>query len=321
MPNSAKTEQPDAWLYNRSVLAWTSEPTLSKQLPELYQIFSTYCHWYFALTSETQLSGGRELFSALSNLYNKFAPGSYLQFSLSDYQVFLDPLDARFFQVVNELTSPHSDVKVLSHLLSKGDTFIDIGANHGSFSIVASTLVGNEGYIAAVEPQPRLAKAVEQSLTANAVCNFRVYPLAVGDTEGEIELLIPRGTSGSAGLFPEHSATHEYQVVKVDIRRFEDLVDWHSFPGKTVIKLDIEGSECAFLSGARKMITARKPDLIIEVHPGTLKASGITGEALKSLLHELGYRHYAEIDQPTKSFPIEELSTQIQRNVVMRMQE
>jgi FkbM family methyltransferase len=320
MSNLDKTEQPDAWLYNRSVLAWMSEPALSEQLPELYQIFSNYCRWYFALTDEIQLKGGRELFSSLSNLYDKFAPESYLKFSLSGYEVFLDPLDGRFFQVVNEFTSPHSDVKVLSHLITKGDTFIDIGANHGSFSIVASQLVGSNGYVVAVEPQPRLAKAVEQSLKANAKCSFRVYPIAVGDTESDIELLIPRGTSGSAGLYPEHSATHEHQVVKVAMKRFDDFVDWQSFPGKTVLKLDIEGSECAFLLGAHSMITNLKPDLIIEIHPGTLKASRTSGETLKNLLQELGYKNYSEIDLPETAFPIEDLSTSTQRNVVLRMQ-
>jgi FkbM family methyltransferase len=208
----------------------------------------------------------------------------------------------------------------LSHLISQGDTFIDIGANHGSFSIVASQLVGSKGYVVAVEPQPRLAKAVEKSLTANAKCNFQVCPIAVGDTEGEIELLIPRGTSGSAGLFPEHSATHEHQVVKVAMKRFDNLVDWQNFPGKTVVKLDIEGSESAFLSGARRMITSLKPDLIIEIHPGTLKASRTSGEVLKNLLQELGYKYYSEIDHPETSFPIEDLSTNTQRNVVLRMQ-
>ncbi len=312
--------KPDAWIYNRSVLSWLFEPSLSNQLPLLYQIFSLYCYLYFQLTTENYLRGGKELFQFLATLLNNFSSESYLKFKISDYEVFLDPFDARFFQVVNELASKDAETRVLQTLLSEGDTFIDIGANHGSFSIVASKLVGANGLVISIEPQPRLASAVEKSVTANALCNFQVYQLAVGDFEGEIDLLIPRGTSGSAGIYPEHSATHKHQIVKVKIRRFEELVDWPNFPGKVLIKLDIEGSECAFLLGAKKLITALKPNLIIEIHPGTLAAAKTTGEELKQLLESLGYHRYAEMNDLAQTFPLEELSTEVQRNVVMMME-
>ena len=92
---------------------------------------------------------------------------------LSGYQVFLATLDMRLFQVVNELATQDTDTRVLSSLLSEGDTFLDVGANHGSFAIVASKLVGANGFVVAVEPQPRLAKALGKSLTANALCKFQ----------------------------------------------------------------------------------------------------------------------------------------------------
>ena len=310
-------DQPDAWLYDRSVLGWILNPTLSKQLPFLYQIFGLYCYLYFNLTGKNYLKGGRELFRFLSGVFFKLSPDQYLELQLSGYKVFLDPLDMRLFQVVNELATKDTDTRVLLHLLAEGDTFLDVGANHGSFAIVASKLVGASGFVVAVEPQPRLAKALEKSLTANALCKFKIHNLAIGNSDGEIELLVPIGTSGAAGVFPEHSATHKYNAIKVPIRRFDDLVDWQSFSGKVLLKLDVEGSECAFLLGASKMITSLKPILIIEVHPTSLKAAGASGEELKQLLQELGYLTYAEIDDCDRTFALKDLNTDIQRNVVM----
>ncbi len=321
-PNSANSEnieQPDAWLYDRSVLGWILNPTLSKQLPFLYRIFGLYCKLYFNFTGKKHLKGGRSLFRFLSGIFYKLSPDRYLEMQLSNYQVFLDPIDMRLFQVVNELATQDTDTQVLGNLLSEGDTFLDVGANHGSFAIVASKLVGKNGFVLAVEPQPRLAKALEKSLTANALCKFQIHNLAVGDTDGEIELLVPLGTSGSAGVFPEHSATHQYKTFSVPLRRFDELVEWQNFTGKVLLKLDVEGSECAFLSGARKMITSLKPTLIIEVHPTSLKAAGATGDRLKELLQELGYTNYAEIDHSDRHFPLESLNTNVQRNVVMTM--
>ncbi len=314
-----KLDQPDDWLYDRSVLGWILDPTLRRQLPFLYKVFGWYCNLYFNITGKSYLIGGRGLFRFLSGLFYKMSPDRYLEMKLSGYQVFLDPLDMRLFQVVNELASQDTDTRILPQLISEGDTFLDVGANHGSFAIGASKLVGASGFVLAVEPQPRLAKALGKSLTANALCKFQVYNLAVGDTDGEIELLVPVGTSGSAGVFPEHSATHKFNALKVPIKRFDDLVEWQNFTGKVLLKLDVEGSECAFLSGASRMIKALKPKLIIEVHPTSLKAAGSTGARLKELLQELGYTNYMEIDDSDRIFALEDLNTNIQRNVVMLM--
>ena len=83
--------------------------------------------------------------------------------------------------------------------------------------------------------------------------------------------------------------------------------------------MDVEGSECAFLIGASQMITTLKPTLIIEVHPTSLKAAGATGDKLKELLQTLGYMCYAELDDCDRTFPLEELNTDIQRNVAIMM--
>jgi FkbM family methyltransferase len=309
--------EPDAWIYNYTVIKWIFQPSLGKQLPPIYQFFRAYSYWYFKLTCQTHLKGGRSLFQFLANYLAKNSRQDDYKFNLPDYEIFVDPLDARFFQVVNELTNPQSELRILSHLLSSGDTFIDIGANHGSFSIAASKLVGEKGRIIAVEPQPHLAKIVEKSLSINASCNFQVFPVAVGNIEGEAEFLIPHGTSGSAGIFAEHSGTDRFNAIVVPIKRFDELVEWQEFLGRTLIKLDIEGSESAFLLGANRMINALKPTLIIEIHPGTLKASKTTGEDLKLSLRDLGYRHYAEMDNLKVTFPLDVLNTQVQRNVVI----
>lgn len=308
--------KPDAWIYTYSVLAWIFDPSLGNQLPILYQIFRIYAYCYFQLTHETSLKGGRPLFQFLAGLLGQISQREF-KITLPEYEIFVDLLDARFFQVVNELKNSHSDIQVLSDLLSAGDTFMDIGANHGSFSIAASKLVGAEGRVISVEPQPHLAKIVEKSLSINALGDFQVYAIAVGNVDGEIELLIPHGTSGSAGIFAEHSATEQFKGIMVPLKRIDDFIEWQGIAGKVLIKLDIEGSESAFLMGAAKMIKQLKPTLIIEIHPGTLKASNITGEDLKQLLQELGYGNYAEIDHLQVTFPLTSLNTQVQRNIVI----
>ena len=307
---------PGDWLYNRKILSWMNQPELGKQLPFPYQIFRTYSNLYFKLFQGNKLIGGRELFNFIQYL---FPQKDHLKLSLSKYDVFLELSDTRFFQVVNELNSQSSDARVLCSLLKENDTFIDIGANHGSFSIVASKLLNHEGLVISIEPQPLISQALEKSLALNAGCDFTVYQVAIGDHEGEAELLIPQDTSGSAGIYPKHSGTHKYQVLQCPLKRLDDLLDWQILPGNLVVKIDVEGSEILCLSGAREMITTRKPRLILEIHPETLKAAGKTGKDLKNLLKTLGYKWYSTMREHEKIIDIDDLDMEIQRNVILSM--
>src|SRR3954468_546190 len=55
----------------------------------------------------------------------------------------------------------------LKSLLQRGDTFIDVGANEGYFSVVAARLVGPTGRVIAIEPQSRLARVLERNFAIN----------------------------------------------------------------------------------------------------------------------------------------------------------
>jgi FkbM family methyltransferase len=310
---------PGDWIYNHSVLQWLSDASLRKQLPLPYQLFAFYSQCYFQIFGKTRLRGGRRVFHLTKNLFTLFHKQTYLHLQLPEYEVYLSSTDPRFLQVVNELLVDRSDTQVLSLLLSEGDTFIDVGANHGSFSIVASKLVGNSGRVISIEPQPKLAEVIRHSLQANALCKFDVYQVAVGEFESEIELLIPQDSSGSAGIFSAHSGVYKYQTVKVPLKCFDDLVDWQDLPGKILVKLDVEGSEFAFLKGAKMMISNLNPNIITEIHPDTLKASQTSEQEFRKLLTDFGYLYYSELNNVQQIHLLEHMNSQTQRNVILRV--
>jgi FkbM family methyltransferase len=229
--------------------------------------------------------------------------------------VFVDLLDPRFIQVICEIQG--DDTQVLENLLDEGDTFIDVGANHGSFAIVASHLVGSDGHVCAFEPQPRLSELVRQSLQ-ECTSSHEVHQVALGDSSGEVSLFIPVDTSGSAGLHREHSATHEHHQIDVPKRTFDEIVDWEQYPGSLVLKLDVEGNELPFLEGAKEMIGKKRPVLILEINPETLKASGHTGEELKNTLLKHGYETYSSPSAPQTKRPLSELPVSDEQDMIIR---
>ena len=308
---------PGSWLFSKKILEWTFRPELRSQLPFLFRLFSRYSQFYFYLTSSDYLKGGRKLFLHISN-FNKTRFGlDYTLIKLPGYTICVDLTDPRFLNVINEFLKEDSATRVLNTLLHPGDTFIDIGANHGSFSVVASRLVGQKGLVIAVEAQSRLIFTISKSLELNSGSPYRILHTAVGNMDGEIEFYIPEDTSGSAGIFREHSARFRHRSAKVRIARFDKLVDWKAFQGKVIIKLDIEGSEFDFLKGAEEMIRSLKPVLIMEVNPESMKAAGISDIQLLDIFKEFGYKSFSYLKSPDKSETLNLLNLSYFSNVIL----
>ena len=66
------------------------------------------------------------------------------------------------------------ETKLVSRLLEEGDVFVDVGANLGYFTLIASDAVGKTGRVFAFEPEPNnfslLQKNVEVNKCANVCC-------------------------------------------------------------------------------------------------------------------------------------------------------
>lgn len=142
------------------------------------------------------------------------------------------------------------------------DFFIDIGANIG----LTSCQNGNKfKKVVCFEPNPLAANILKTNLS---IClnqnNFEVFEFALGDTDGEFELYIPKHNWGGAFVkdnndysdvtlskkdgFDEFD-TNNYHVKKVEVKKTVDVLDrlFSSLSAegfkKGVIKIDVEGFE------------------------------------------------------------------------------
>lgn len=282
------------WIYERQVIEWLCKSPARKQLPLLYRIFAAYCASQYRLGTE-RVRGGQHLHQTIISLRKLLRLKDHAELNVGPHTVFVDLNDPRMLQVPNEVSEHYPDTSILNRFLAAGDTFVDAGANHGSFSIVASKMVGPNGLVVAIEPQTRKADLVEKSLAANAPCKYQVHRFACGERNGRVDFYIPKGSSGGAGIFSEYSAVVPHRKVSVPMKRFDDAVDWRHFPGQVFIKVDIEGSEMKFLRGAKEMIRRRKPPIMLEINPTSMTASEETSDASLRHLQALGYAHFFEL--------------------------
>ncbi|GEM_PF-1635920 len=91
----------------------------------------------------------------------------------------------------------YREFQFLSRNLRKGDTFLDIGAHVGFNSLIASRVVGPDGFVLAVEAAPDLFDKLRGNLEINQVMNVRAVNRAVSDRDGVMMLSRP---------MPENSA-------------------------------------------------------------------------------------------------------------------
>ncbi|MHB8285716.1 MAG: FkbM family methyltransferase, partial [Caulobacteraceae bacterium] len=64
-----------------------------------------------------------------------------------------------------------TETSLVRSLVAAGDHFIDIGANIGWFTVLASTLVGPSGRVTAFEPRPETRLYLEQTVMENKLAD------------------------------------------------------------------------------------------------------------------------------------------------------
>jgi FkbM family methyltransferase len=202
-------------------------------------------------------------------------------------------------------------------VLGTGDTFLDIGANHGTYSVVATKLVGPSGAIIAIEAIPKLARLLEKSLIANAVRNFEVHAVAAAEAPGIATFFVPTSGSGSSSIYASYWAGEKRRSIQVPLARLDDILAWPSYPGHMVMKLDVEGSELACLRGATRLIEAKRPVILLEINPTSARAAGQEPDAVLRHLAALGYDRVGEIARFPETVPIARVDCGEQRNVLV----
>ena len=182
----------------------------------------------------------------------------------------------------------------LSHavrtLLREGDIFVDVGANEGFFSILASKVVGSTGRVIAIEPQSRLQGVLARNVRENDALNVEVIQRAISDAPGVATLSVsPDMNTGSSGLF---KATR-YKVPTQDVLQttLDGLFKLLSLRSVGLMKMDIEGFEYEAVLGSRDVFRGGVIEyLALELHPMILDRRDRQAKDILDFLNDCGYR-------------------------------
>ena len=143
-----------------------------------------------------------------------------------------------------------ADMAFVLHFLRESDTFADVGANIGSYTVLASGVSGAKSI--AFEPDPGTAGHLRRNIAVNDLENkVSVIEKAVGDREGEISFTVGLDTVNKVA----EGAAAGGETRTVPVTRLDDAP---ALFDASLMKLDVEGFEETVLKGAEKLLQSQK---------------------------------------------------------------
>ncbi|TXI96004.1 MAG: FkbM family methyltransferase [Burkholderiaceae bacterium] len=206
--------------------------------------------------------------------------------SIEGFKILVDQGDqAVGIPILNGNYEPHVTA-LFKKFLRPGKRVLDIGANIGYFSLLASALVGESGAVFAVEPNMENCKLLQASKGLNQFHQLTIFQLAAGKTTGMLALNTSYSNGTTSSLSQNTDALMSSRTVasiKLDhLKDFDEGIDF--------IKIDVEGAEYSALVGASQLIEKFKPIIVSEFSPTAMPMiSGVDGKAYLDFLISFGY--------------------------------
>jgi len=165
--------------------------------------------------------------------------------------------------------------------ICKDREFIDIGANMGMFSILASTLGASK--VIAIEPVSSTFEILEENIKQAGINNIFVHKNIVSNVSGET---VKIGLQDKCGHNSVYSPSEDYEEVKTIY--LKDILNLLS-TDNIFLKIDCEGGEYDILLNADPEDMARITSIAIEIH-GELHPTFKGFWHIHKALYSFGYK-------------------------------
>lgn len=295
---------------------WCADPQLVRSLPWLFRWWARYVR--VARDRETgAVRGGSAVQRLCASLTRAFGLPDTAVVNIRGVHLAVDLSDLRLSEAIHEMWMDVPEIAIFAAALGSGGTFLDVGANHGTYSVLLAPVVGAQGRVLAFEPQPRLAALIRRSLEANGQHNTTVIEIGCSDAPGTVSFYRPVENSGSASMYRESAGADLRDTVTIRTDSLDNLLANESLPGALAMKLDVEGAEVATLRGAVGLLRAKRPLIVFEMNAESLHASGHTISDLIDAFRAGGYDRFSEIETYPATQPLDALLEQPMRNLIV----
>lgn len=171
--------------------------------------------------------------------------------------------------------------------LEPGMAFVDIGANHGLFTLIAGERVGPRGVVLAFEPDLTSFHFLVGNVLENRLTNVFPFNAAISERNGKASFRPGPETHSGVGRI---AADGPNQIIVMNFRDNMELFGSLLGDRRIVIKIDVEGHEAHVINALSDLLNGSKVEkLIVEVDKTNLARHGSTETELYDALTAAGF--------------------------------
>jgi len=208
----------------------------------------------------------------------------------------LDPFEWVQRDLLRDHESEPLTTALFARLLQKGFVCVDVGCHVGYFTLVARRLVGHEGRVVAIDPQPGNAAQTLLNWTLNGYSNLSLHVAAIG-AENNFATLPEQPLNDRSKLSLASSDMRDCgNRFTVAVRTLASILREESLSSVDLLKIDTEGYEWQVLKGLGHEISMVK-NIILEILPPALSPNGY-GLAVCEFLERCSYRLFSVDGKP-----------------------
>lgn len=221
--------------------------------------------------------------------------GSKMYINLNEENV---GLRNTFSAYVMNRTHEKTTTEIFRKIIKPGNTFFDLGANIGYFSLLASKHVGEKGSVFSFEPEAKNFFYLKRNKEVNNYENMFPFQKAISNKNGTLSLFFCKYDSGHHTINQysgidvySHGRSTEKVSVEVETQTLDDFIREQKIEKVDVMKIDVEGSEALVVEGAKNTFSSNKDiKIIIEFFPILLEKMGSNPAALiDSLIKDFNF--------------------------------
>lgn len=158
-------------------------------------------------------------------------------------------------------------------VMNQNETFVDVGANIGSYSLRIANDYKDKGVkVIAIEAHPDNSKALDRNVKCNGFTNVKIINKAVSDHKGIVSLYERSHDGSRAGsdiyslfntyLHPSNTVLPRGKTLQIECDTLDSILANYRVD---VMKIDIEGAEVQALKGATNTLKHLRK-IIVEIH-------------------------------------------------------
>lgn len=180
----------------------------------------------------------------------------------------------------------YDEMNFLLRYLRAEDSFLDIGANVGVYTLLAASKI-HAGSLHSFEVFPKNYRRLQENLRLNQFNQVKTYAIAVSNQPGTVALNLAEGDS-----MPFITQTETINTIMVPTDTLDNLLQNYSLTNLTLAKMDIEGAELLAFKGAVSLLKKQRPYVwILEINDA-VNNFGYRKQDVVDFLQNYGYNLY-----------------------------